>query len=126
MSRTTTISLGAEFEKLTFLPDRRPDTNTTGWFAELAAYRDGAIVIVHYAGHGEWERHPNCDDIVLFCDGKTPLVLLMNGREIRNPLQPGQLVVVPENTWHRFESAQAVKVLTVTPQPTDHSKDSPL
>ncbi len=58
-------------------------------------------------------------------DGETTLILLMDGREIRIPMQRGQLVVVPRNTWHRFESPKAVKVLTVTPQPTDHSKDSP-
>ena len=125
MSRATTISLDAEFEKLTFLPDRRPDTNAAGWFSELAEYRDGAIFIVHYAGNGEWERHPNGDEIVFVVDGETTLILLEDGREIRKPLQHGQLVVVPENTWHRFESPKAVKVLTVTPQPTDHAKDSP-
>jgi mannose-6-phosphate isomerase-like protein (cupin superfamily) len=119
------ISLSAEFEKLAFLPDRRPDTNAVGWFSELAAYRDGAIFIVHYAGNGEWERHPNGDEIVFIVEGETTLVFLIDGREIRNPLRHGQLVVVPENTWHRFESPSAVKALTVTPQPTDHSTDRP-
>jgi hypothetical protein len=27
----------------------------------------------------------------------------------RTPLQGGQLIVVPQNTWHRFESAKPVK-----------------
>jgi trans-aconitate methyltransferase len=31
----------------------------------------------------------------------------------------------PANTWHRFESPRPVKVLTVTPQPTEHSTDWP-
>ncbi len=126
MSTATAFSLNEEFEKLTFLPDRRPDTKAAGWFSELSAYRDGAIFIVHYAGNGEWERHPKADEIVLVVEGETTLVLLVNSREIRTPLRQGQLIVVPQNTWHRFESPTAVKVLTVTPQPTDHSADCPL
>src|SRR5262245_1860127 len=113
MSGATAISLNEEFEKLSFLPDRRPDTNAEGWFSALAAYRDGAIFIVHYAGNGEWERHPNADEIVFVVEGETTLVLLRDGREIPIPLQNGQLIVVPQNTWHRFESPRAVKVLTV-------------
>jgi len=125
MREATAISLNAEFEKLTFLPDRLPDTNAVGWFSELAAYRDGAIFIVHYTGNGEWERHPKGDEIVFVFEGETTLVLLMGGREVRKPLEHGQLIVVPANTWHRFESPMPVKVLTVTPQPTDHSLDRP-
>ncbi len=59
-------------------------------------------------------------------EGDTTLVFLVEGREIRRPMQEGQLIVVPENTWHRFESPRAVKVLTVTPQPTDHSIERPV
>jgi mannose-6-phosphate isomerase-like protein (cupin superfamily) len=125
MSGATAISLNAEFEKLTLLPDRRPDTNAVGWFSELAGYRDGAIFIVHYAGNGEWERHPNGEEIVFVVEGETTLLLLVDGREVRKPLRHGQLIVVPENTWHRFESPSPVKVLTVTPQPTDHALDRP-
>ena len=58
MGEVRAISLSAEFAKLEFLPDRRPDTNAAGWFSELAAYRDGTIFIVHYAGNGEWDAIP--------------------------------------------------------------------
>lgn len=125
MSKATAISLDAAFEKLTFLPDRTPGTEETGWSSQLAAYRDGGIFVVHYAGDGEWERHPQGDEIVMLVDGETTLVLLRDGREERHPMQSGQLFVVPENVWHRFESPTAVKVLTVTPQPTDHATERP-
>ena len=36
-----------------------------------------------------------------------------------------QLVVVPQGTWHRFETPDSVLVMSVTPQPTDHSTDLP-
>jgi hypothetical protein len=31
---------------------------------------------------------------------------------------------VPQGTWHRFTTPEAVKVLTVSPQPTDHDSDT--
>jgi mannose-6-phosphate isomerase-like protein (cupin superfamily) len=36
-------------------------------------------------------------------------------------LSAGMLVVVPKGCWHRFESESGVKVLTVTPKPTQHT-----
>jgi len=36
-------------------------------------------------------------------------------------LSAGMLVVVPQGCWHRFESATGVKVMTVTPKPTQHT-----
>ena len=61
----------------------------------------------------------------MVAEGSTTLVLLSGGQEERTPLNGGQLVVVPQNTWHRFESPEPVKVMTVTPQPTDHSAVRP-
>lgn len=37
-----------------------------------------------------------------------------------DPPPPGELIVIPQGTWHRFESPEPVKVVTFTPQPTDH------
>jgi mannose-6-phosphate isomerase-like protein (cupin superfamily) len=125
MSSVTAISLKSDFDRLTLLPDRQPDTKAEGWFSETTAYRDGAIFFVHYAGNGEWERHSNGDEIVYVAEGSTTLVLLSGGQEERTPLNGGQLVVIPQNMWHRFESPQPVKVMTVTPQPTDHSAVRP-
>ena len=38
---------------------------------------------------------------------------------------PGELVVVPQGTWHLFETPDRVQLLSVTPQPTDHAVDRP-
>ena len=35
-------------------------------------------------------------------------------------LKAGMLVIVPQNTWHRFESADGVALMTATPKPTEH------
>jgi mannose-6-phosphate isomerase-like protein (cupin superfamily) len=30
------------------------------------------------------------------------------------------VIVVPQNTWHRFEAPDGVSLVTATPQPTEH------
>jgi len=126
MSKATAINLDSAYARLAFLRDRTPETPSLGTAAAvLSEYRDGAIFITHYAGHSEWERHPNGDEVVLVVDGETTLFLFRAGEEVPNVLRRGELLVVPRNTWHRFESPRGVKVLTVTPQPTDHSIERP-
>ena len=70
-------------------------------------------------------KHPEGDEIVMVIDGETTLSLLQNGEEYPKTLKAGQILVVPQNTWHRFETLSEVKVLTVTPQPTLHSVEQP-
>lgn len=119
-------SIHDALDKLTFLPDRTPATEDgTGFAGRVADYRDGGIFVAHYAGNSEWERHRVGDEIVMVVEGETTLILLIDDVEIRNRLGPSQLLVVPRGVWHRFESPTAVKVLTVTPQPTDHTVDRP-
>lgn len=128
MSKGTVISLTNNFQKLTFLEDRTPDTTASeseGYFAELSDYRNGAIFIAHYAGSSDWERHGEGDEIVSVIDGETNLVLLDKDGEKANHMRAGDIIVVPQGQWHRFESPKGVKVMSVTPQPTDHSFDTP-
>ena len=113
---------------LTFLSDRKPTTTageSADAFARLCAYRDGAIFVGHWAGNSEWERHSAGDEIVMIIGGETTITFLNDGDETSSRLCTGDLVVVPQGTWHRFETADEVKVLSVTPQPTDHQSDRP-
>lgn len=124
MKNSQVVSFSKEFEKLTFVGNRTPestDQELEGAFLELSAYRDGSIFIGHYAGNSEWERHPGGDEIVYLLEGETSLVLLTENGETSNLLIAGELLIVPQNTWHRFETPHGVKLMTVTPQPTDHS-----
>ncbi len=128
MPKATPISIEAAFERLRFLANRTPessDEEAAGAFAMLSEYRDGAVFIGHYAGNSQWERHVNGDEFVFVIEGETTLILLVGGKEIPNTLGQGELLVVPENTWHRFETSKAVKIMSVTPQPTDHSIERP-
>lgn len=128
MAKSVAISINDEFSKVKFLSDRTSSTTdeqSKDAFAMLSEYRDGGIFITHYAGFSEWERHPQGDEFVQIVEGETCLVLLSNDGEQRNILSQGQLLVVPKGAWHRFESPKGVKVLTITPQPTDHSVERP-
>ena len=117
------------FNQLRFVAGRTPASTVDyleGAFAELAPYRDGAVFIAHYAGNSEWERHAGGDELVFVLEGETTLFLLDDDdHETANALGAGLFLVVPAGTWHRFETPAGVKVMTVTPQPTDHSVERP-
>src|SRR6187455_2564676 len=115
MSKGTRVSIARALGKLKFLPDRTPETSpadAAAAFCALAEYRDGAIYAGHYAGHSEWERHPHGDEIVWILHGETTLILLVDGEEQANRLVEGELLVVPQNVWHRFDTPAGVTVIT--------------
>src|SRR5688500_12409459 len=112
-----------------YLPNRTPQSGFTGEasaaFAAVSSYRDGSIYVGHYSGSSEWERHESGDEIVLVLEGTTTVVLLSAGAEQHLQMAAGELVVVPKGMWHRFESSQSLKVMSVTPAPTDHALERP-
>jgi mannose-6-phosphate isomerase-like protein (cupin superfamily) len=122
------LSIGETIARLTFLPDRTPDLldeAATGAFVRLAEYRDGGIFVGHWAGESEWERHPVGDEIVMVVNGETTITFLTETGDESLRLRAGELVVVPQGTWHRFHTPEAVEVMSVTPQPTEHRADRP-
>lgn len=122
------ISIDEVVAALTFLSDRTPTTaaeQSRDAFRRLSAYRDGAVFVGHWAGTSEWERHTVGDEIVLVIEGDTTIYFLADEGELAAALGAGDLVIVPKSTWHRFETPEGVKLLSVTPQPTDHSQDRP-
>ncbi len=126
MTKATPKSLEEGFGTLTFIGNRTPESqDINDAFCQLSAYRDGAIFLGHWAGQSAWERHPQGDEVVMVVEGSTTLTLRTAEQEISHVLQAGQLIVVPQGTWHRFDTPKAVKLMTVTPQPTDHSLDVP-
>ena len=122
------ISIQNAFKQITHLEGRTPQTTDEeyeGAFAKLSDYGNGGIFITDYTGNSEWERHPNGDELVQVIEGETTLVLSMNGGQTSHLLKANDLLVVPSNIWHRFESPKGVKVMTITPQPTEHSIERP-
>tara|TARA_R110000772_G_scaffold30532_14_gene75740 strand:- start:5474 stop:5869 length:396 start_codon:yes stop_codon:yes gene_type:complete len=128
MTKGTPISIQEGLNKTEFFGNRTPETNPEDFkraFTILSDYRNGAIFLANYAGNSDWERHANGDEIVYVVEGETTLFLIENSIEKPNILKAGELLVVPENTWHRFETPKGAKVMTITPQPTDHSREWP-
>jgi mannose-6-phosphate isomerase-like protein (cupin superfamily) len=122
------ISIDEAMAALTFLPDRTPTTTSDeskDAFARLCDYRDGAVFVGHWAGNSEWERHSVGDEIVIVLQGETTIFFQDGDHDRPGRLTTGAFVVVPEGTWHRFETPEGVKILSVTPQPTDHSPHRP-
>jgi mannose-6-phosphate isomerase-like protein (cupin superfamily) len=122
-------SLTQVLSGLRHLPNRSPETafgqDASDAFAEVAPYRDGAVYVSFYSGSSEWERHPNGDEVVMVLDGTTTVVLLVNAKEERFFLVAHELIVIPVGIWHRFEASDRLKVMTITPQPTEHRLETP-
>jgi mannose-6-phosphate isomerase-like protein (cupin superfamily) len=122
------VSIDDAIAALTFLPDRTPTSTaeqSAGAFSQLTSYRDGGIFVGHWAGTTEWERHGAGEEIVMVIDGDTTIYFSTDGGEQAADLRAGQLVIVPQGTWHRFETPNRVTLLSVTPQPTDHTVNRP-
>jgi quercetin dioxygenase-like cupin family protein len=122
----TVVDLNLEFARLTMLQHRTPtstEAERQGAFGRVAPYRDGAIFTAKFAGTSAWERHPQGDEIVQIIDGETTLHLMTAEGRQSATLRAGMLTIVPQNTWHQFESPNGVCVMTATPQPTEHVRD---
>jgi mannose-6-phosphate isomerase-like protein (cupin superfamily) len=65
------------------------------------------------------------DEIVMALEGSTTVIVLVDGEQQLIQLNAGELLVVPQNHWHRFENSDHLKILGVTPQPSDHSLTIP-
>jgi mannose-6-phosphate isomerase-like protein (cupin superfamily) len=119
----TVFDLGGEFDKLTMLQGRTPQTtgaDRQGSSAQLASYRDGSIFTTKFNGIGAWERHPKGDEFVQILEGATALDLETAAGIETIELKAGMIAVVPQGAWHRFRSPQGVALMTVTPLPTEH------
>ena len=89
-------------------------------FRKLADFHDGGLFAAHFSGSSGWERHLKGDEIVQILEGSTRFDIIVDDRIESHRLTAGALLVVPQGCWHRFTSEEGVKVMTATPQPTEH------
>ncbi len=118
------INIQKEMDNRTFLEGRHVDTppeELEAAFATLAHYRDGGIFAGGFSGVSRWERHRNGDEIVHVLGGATLLTIMRQSDAETFELTAGMMIIVPQGCWHRFESETGVQLMTVTPQPTDHT-----
>ncbi len=118
------VDISDAIAPLPVLRNRRPETRgpeADAAFATLAETRNGGVFAGSFEGESPWERHVNGDELVHVLDGETRLKILTgNGRTVLE-MKAGMVTVVPQGCWHRFHAPAGVTVLTMTPQPTDHS-----
>jgi mannose-6-phosphate isomerase-like protein (cupin superfamily) len=120
------IDINAILDTLTPLSCRGPETTeeeANAAFATLAPMNNGAVFTGSFDGSSPWERHGGGDELVHILAGQTRLTILSENSEDVLDLKAGMMTVVPKGCWHRFHAPDGVTVLTVTPQPTDHSNE---
>ncbi len=126
MNKPSVVSIYQGLNDVTYMPNRTPEMfGANEAFIKLADYREGGIWVGHYAGNSEWERHPVGDEFLQIIGGETTLILLIDDKEVRRSMKAGELAVVPQSVWHRFETPNGVKILTITPQPSEHQLERP-
>jgi mannose-6-phosphate isomerase-like protein (cupin superfamily) len=109
---------------LPVLRNRTPETQgpeAEAAFARLAETRDGGVFAGSFEGESAWERHRNGDELVQVLEGETQLTILIGAGRAVLEMKAGMLTVVPQGCWHKFHAPSGVTVLTMTPEPTDHS-----
>jgi quercetin dioxygenase-like cupin family protein len=122
---TTILDLKGALAKMPMMQGRRPESTeaerkATGAFVTLAPYRDGGIYSAKFTGEAAWERHPNGDELVQIVDGACTMHLMTDAGLESHEVSAGTVVVVPQNTWHRFSAPHGVSIVTATPRPTEH------
>ena len=121
----TVINLKDTLGNMPMLKGRRPESTeaerqASGAFRTLAPYRDGNIYSAKFSGDAAWERHPNGDEIVQIVEGSCTVHLMTDNGPESHEVSAGTVIVVPQNTWHRFHAPNGVSIVTATPRPTEH------
>ena len=118
-----TIDLNRDLAGLVKLEGRGAHTTedeAQASFMSLGDFRDGGLFAASFSGSSGWERHLKGDEIVQIVEGATRLDVIVDDEIESHELTAGMLLVVPQGCWHRFISEHGVKVMTATPQPTEH------
>ena len=82
----------------------------SGWVSSISSFSPGPWP--------NWERHPLGDELLMLLEGRLAVLF----EEERSELAPGQICVVPQNTWHSADVAETSRLLFFTPSPI-HTED---
>lgn len=122
------VDIGATIAPLPVLKNRTPDTEASAMasaFATLAETENGGVFAGSFEGSSQWERHPNGDELVQILAGEATVTIRMDDGDHSLRMTAGMITIVPRGRWHRFDAPDGVSVMTMTPQPTEHSRDLP-
>ena len=117
----TIIDLNAEAAKLTMFHGLTPHTKRAerkGSATQLAAYRDGLLLLGKSAGTSHWETHPE-DELVYVLDGGASLDILQQDGPRSFAVGAGTIAIVAPGVWHRFRSPGGKTTISAV-LPGDH------
>lgn len=120
------VDIAAAIAPLPTLHNRRPESHgpeVDAAFAILAETETGGVFAGRFDGESAWERHRHGDELVHILDGETQLTVIGADGPTVLTLSAGMLTIVPRGCWHKFHAPTGVTVMTMTPQPTDHSTE---
>lgn len=82
------------------------------WIIGLKDFESTQALHGHY-----WEKHPKGDETLLLLSGR--ILLSYCDQHFENVksivLQAGEVIVVPQNTWHRLEVQEVGQLMFFTP-----------
>lgn len=106
------IGLHVENFKTTIESIHNKARSQADWIIGLKDFESTQALHGHY-----WEKHPKGDETLLLLSGK--ILLSYCDGQFQNiqsvMLQAGEVIIVPQNTWHRLEVHEAGQLMFFTP-----------
>lgn len=82
--------------------------------------------VTAFKGRPPWEHHTGGDELLFVLDGKSNLTVLEGDVAVTRTITKGQLVVVPQGSWHSNEARDGITFLYLTPREgNEHSWEDP-
>jgi mannose-6-phosphate isomerase-like protein (cupin superfamily) len=79
-----------------------------------------------FVGRPPWELHTAGDELLHVLDGESDLTILSEAGTSARKLRAGDLVIVPQGSWHSNDAPDGVTMLYLTPSEGNrHSWDRP-
>jgi len=120
------VDINSTVASLPWLKGRTPHTEgaeAAKAFATIATTENGGVFTGSFEGQSAWERHINGDELVQVIAGETELTIIHDDEPVVLKMKAGMVTVVPRGCWHQFHAPTGVTVLTMTPQPTEHTSE---
>ena len=88
MRKGRPVEIEEAFGGLAFFGERTPEFHRSRpetFAGGIADHRNGGVFVAHWGGSGEWERHPNGDEVVVALEGRARVFLIEEGEKGQSP-----------------------------------------
>lgn len=79
----------------------------------IASIRDTDVCVSRFSMHPKWEIHPHGQEVLVGISGELTVVVLHSDCSNTITIEAGDVVVIPENTWHSPVPNGEVSVLSI-------------